>query len=107
MIVWFLSLAVIGVPNIVKHPQVLQALNPWWGVRFFMDHGWHGIFIARRAWCWRITGGEALYADMGHFGTRPIRYGLVLLRAAGADAQLLRAGRAAARPSGGGRNPFY
>jgi KUP system potassium uptake protein len=73
MIVWFLSLAVIGVTNIVKDPQVLKALNPWWGVRFFIEHGWHGIFILG-AVVLAVTGGEALYADMGHFGARPIRY---------------------------------
>jgi len=73
MIVWFLSLAVIGVTNIVKDPQVLKALNPWWGIRFFIEHGWHGIFILG-AVVLAVTGGEALYADMGHFGARPIRY---------------------------------
>jgi KUP system potassium uptake protein len=61
------------VTNIVKDPQVLKALNPWWGVRFFMEHGWGGIFILG-AVVLAVTGGEALYADMGHFGARPIRY---------------------------------
>jgi KUP system potassium uptake protein len=73
MILWFLAIAAIGVFNIVKDPQVLKALNPWWGVRFFMDHGWGGIFILG-AVVLAVTGGEALYADMGHFGVRPIRY---------------------------------
>ncbi len=72
-ILWFLSLAAIGISNIVKDPQVLKALNPWWGIRFFMDHGWGGIFILG-AVVLAVTGGEALYADMGHFGARPIRY---------------------------------
>jgi KUP system potassium uptake protein len=73
MMLWFLALAVIGVSNIVKDPQVLKALNPWYGVRFFIDHGWHGVFILG-AVVLAVTGGEALYADMGHFGARPIRY---------------------------------
>jgi KUP system potassium uptake protein len=73
MIVWFFTIAVIGVSNIVKDTQVLKALNPWWGVRFFMEHGWHGVFILG-AVVLAVTGGEALYADMGHFGARPIRY---------------------------------
>ena len=45
----------------------------WWGVRFFIEHGWHGIFILG-AVVLAVTGGEALYADMGHFGRRPIQY---------------------------------
>ncbi len=69
---WFLSLAAIGLWNIFDAPEVLKAFNPWWSVRFFMDHGWHGIFILG-AVVLVVTGGEALYADMGHFGARPIR----------------------------------
>ena len=45
IVAWFLALAAIGVHNISSNPEVLQALNPWWGVRFFLDHGWGGIFI--------------------------------------------------------------
>ena len=47
--------------------------NPWWGARFFVEHGWHGVFILG-AVVLAVTGGEALYADMGHFGAKPIRY---------------------------------
>lgn len=70
---WFLSLAAIGIWNIVDAPEVLKAFNPWWGMRFFMDHGWHGVFILG-AVVLAVTGGEALYADMGHFGAQPIRH---------------------------------
>jgi KUP system potassium uptake protein len=73
IVVWFSALAVIGVHNIVGNADVLQALNPWWGMRFFLEHGWHGIFILG-AVVLAVTGGEALYADMGHFGRRPIQY---------------------------------
>ncbi|HEY0335604.1 MAG TPA: potassium transporter Kup [Stenotrophomonas sp.] len=73
MVVWFLALAAIGVWNIVDAPEVLKAFNPWWGARFFIGHGWHGIFILG-AVVLAVTGGEALYADMGHFGARPIRH---------------------------------
>ncbi len=72
MVLWFLSLAVIGVWNIIAAPEVLNALNPWWAVHFFIRHGEHGIFIFG-AVVLAVTGGEALYADMGHFGARPIR----------------------------------
>ena len=71
---WFLSLAAIGVWNIIQAPEVLKAFNPWWGARFFLDHGWGGVFILG-AVVLAVTGGEALYADMGHFGAAPIRHG--------------------------------
>jgi len=73
-IVWFASLAIVGVSNLLHAPEVLKAFNPWWAVRFFMDHHFHGIFILG-AVVLAVTGGEALYADMGHFGATPIRYG--------------------------------
>ena len=73
IVLWFLALAAIGLLNISGNPDVLRALNPWWAVRFFADHGWHGIFILG-AVVLAVTGGETLYADMGHFGRRPIQY---------------------------------
>src|SRR5688500_2351265 len=44
-IVWFIAIAALGVMNITHNPEVIQAVNPWWAVKFFIDHGWHGIFI--------------------------------------------------------------
>ena len=73
IVLWFLALAAIGILNISGNPEVLKALNPWWGLRFFIDHGWGGIFILG-AVVLAVTGGETLYADMGHFGRRPIQY---------------------------------
>lgn len=72
MVLWFVSLALIGIWNIIGAPEVLKALNPWWAVHFFIRHGEHGIFIFG-AVVLAVTGGEALYADMGHFGAAPIR----------------------------------
>jgi KUP system potassium uptake protein len=80
MIVWFIAIAVLGVSWIVRAPAVLGALDPRHAVRYFTDNGWHG-FPVLGAVVLAVTGGEALYADMGHFGKRPIRlawYGLVL-----------------------------
>ena len=74
MIFWFITLSLIGIVNVAENPQVLHALNPLWAVRFFMTHGSHAIFILG-AVVLAVTGGEALYADMGHFGAKPIRYG--------------------------------
>ncbi|HEY0661156.1 MAG TPA: potassium transporter Kup [Lysobacter sp.] len=71
--VWFLAIAAIGALNVLHNPEVFKAFNPWWGVNFFATHGWHGIFILG-AVVLAVTGGEALYADMGHFGAKPIRY---------------------------------
>jgi len=74
MVVWFVSIAAIGAWHVVGHPQVLAAINPWYAVQFFADHGPASYFILG-AVVLAITGGEALYADMGHFGRAPIRKG--------------------------------
>ena len=72
MLLWFAVIAVLGLSGIVRRPEVILAINPLHAVRFVFAHGWHtfivlgGVFLA-------ITGGEALYADMGHFGRNPIR----------------------------------
>ena len=70
---WFLAIAAVGLWNIIEAPEVLKAFNPWWAVLFFMAHGWQGVFILG-AVVLAVTGGEALYADMGHFGAPPIRH---------------------------------
>ncbi len=69
---WFLSLAALGVHGIVQHPAVLGAMNPLHAVRYFSENGLHGAAVLGSVFL-VVTGGEALYADMGHFGTRPIR----------------------------------
>jgi KUP system potassium uptake protein len=80
VIVWFVSIAVLGVMWLVRAPTVLRAFNPWYALHFFAANGFMG-FAVLGAVVLAITGGEALYADMGHFGRKPIRlawYGLVL-----------------------------
>jgi KUP system potassium uptake protein len=80
MVVWFITIAVLGVVSMVNHPVVLMAIDPRHAVRFFGEHGWHGFAVLGAVFL-VVTGGEALYADMGHFGKRPIRvawFGLVL-----------------------------
>lgn len=69
---WFVVIAAIGVDGIVRTPAVLAALDPRHAIRFFTEHGWRG-FPVLGAVVLCLTGGEALYADMGHFGRRPIR----------------------------------
>lgn len=94
MLIWFLLLAVLGARSIFANPEVLQALNPYWAVHFFLEYKTVS-FVALGAVVLSITGVEALYADMGHFGKLPIR-GTVFGRAAFAGAELLWSGGAAA-----------
>ena len=79
MLVWFIVLALAGAINVALSPKVLVALNPLIGVEFLFEHGWRA-FVALGAIVLAVTGAEALYADMGHFGRQPIRaawFGLV------------------------------
>lgn len=79
-LVWFLTLAVLGIRQLVENPSVLAALSPHYAVAFFANNGLAGFLVLGAVFL-VVTGGEALYADMGHFGTRPIRltwFGLVL-----------------------------
>jgi KUP system potassium uptake protein len=78
MAVWFAALAVMGIINIVEAPAILQALNPLHALRFMFDNGFIA-FVALGAVVLAITGAEALYADMGHFGKRPIRLAWLLV----------------------------
>lgn len=73
MLFWFGVLGVLGVFGILKHPGVITAINPAYALHFFIENRGHG-FLALGAVVLVITGGEALYADMGHFGRRPIQW---------------------------------
>jgi KUP system potassium uptake protein len=72
MLTWFATIAALGAYQIVRNPSALQAINPWHAVVFFRDNGAHA-FLALGGVVLCLTGAEALYADMGHFGQRPIR----------------------------------
>ena len=106
MIAWFVSLSALGLASIVQTPQILMAINPVHALRFMLEHpGW--AFLASAAVFLCLTGAEALYADMGHFGPKPVRlawFGLVfpalMINYLGQGALLLRDPEAA-------RNPFY
>ncbi len=73
MLVWFITIGVLGVWGIAKHPGVLLALNPLYGVRLLATNGTGGFLVLGGIFLC-VTGAEALYADMGHFGKRPIRF---------------------------------
>jgi len=72
MLVWFTVIAVMGVAGIVRHPAVLAALDPRYGIAYLFSHGFHGFLVLGGVFLC-VTGAEALYADMGHFGRRPIQ----------------------------------
>ena len=72
MVIWFIVIGLLGARMILTEPHVLYALNPYYGVRFFITHGLQA-YIALGSVVLAVTGTEALYADMGHFGKRPIR----------------------------------
>ncbi len=72
VLVWFATLGIMGAINIAANPTILAALNPIWALRFLHDNAWLG-FVALGAIFLAFTGAEALYADMGHFGKRPVR----------------------------------
>jgi KUP system potassium uptake protein len=73
MILWFATLALLGILQIARHPDILKAVNPAYAVQFFQHYQLAGMMVLG-AVVLAVTGGEALYADMGHFGRRPIRY---------------------------------
>ncbi len=104
MTVWFVVLGLLGLVSIVQYPSVLEALNPYWGVKFFATNGKLG-FLVLGSVVLAVTGAEALYADMGHFGKRPISlawlwfvFPALLLNYFGQGALLLREPAAAQHP---------
>jgi KUP system potassium uptake protein len=107
MVIWFLTIALLGIAGIAEHPAVLAALDPRVGLAYLFGHGFTGFLVLGGVFLC-ATGAEALYADMGHFGATPIRlgwYGLVLpalvLNYAGQTAVLV------GGEVGSGQSPFF
>ena len=106
MVLWFLTLAALGVASIVQSPHILQALNPVHALRFIVEHpGW--AFLASAAVFLCLTGAEALYADMGHFGPRPVRLAWFALVFPSLMINYLGQGALVLRNPEAVRNPFY
>jgi len=106
MVVWFFSLAVLGISGINKAPQVLFSLNPIYGLRFLITSGWEG-FVVLGAVFLAVTGAEALYADVGHFGVRPIRIAWFSLVLPGLFLNYLGQGALILHDPSAIENPFY
>lgn len=107
MLIWFVTIALIAIPHIWVHPGIFAAFNPVWGIKLLAGHGWEG-FLVLGAVVLVITGAEALYADMGHFGRNAIRMAwfplvkpALILNYLGQAALILEKGEAVIS------NPFY
>jgi KUP system potassium uptake protein len=106
MVVWFVVLAWLGGQSIVQNPEVLGALNPLHAIEFFFAHGWHA-FIALGAVVLAVTGGEVLYADMGHFGKRAIKSAWFMLVLPALLLNYFGQGALILRDTAAIENPFY
>ena len=106
IMIWFAVLAVSGVAQILCEPQILNALNPLNGLAFLRAQGWH-MFVAVGAIVLAFTGAEALYADMGHFGKRPIQLAWVGLVLPALTIHYMGQGALLMRDPSALENPFY
>jgi len=78
ILIWFLTLGYLGAVKVIEHPEVIEALLPNYAVDYVLHHGFH-TFIILSSVILAVTGAEALYADLGHFGKRPIRIGWLVI----------------------------
>jgi KUP system potassium uptake protein len=106
IVLWFGVLTVTGIAQIVQQPAILAALNPLNALAFLSAQGWH-MFVAVGAIVLAFTGAEALYADMGHFGKRPIQYAWVGLVLPALAINYMGQGALLMRDPGALENPFY
>jgi KUP system potassium uptake protein len=106
MAVWFTTMAVLGLYQVIQKPEILLALSPHHGALFFLRHGIHGLLILGSV-VLAVTGGEALYADMGHFGIRPIRLAWSFFVLPSLVLGYLGQGALILRNTGSMENPFF
>jgi KUP system potassium uptake protein len=105
-LVWFLTLALLGMRWIITRPDVLFAINPLYALHFFLDNGASGFVVLASVFL-AVTGGEALYADMGHFGRAPIRRGWFLIVLPALVLNYFGQGALLLENPGALANPFY
>jgi KUP system potassium uptake protein len=106
MLIWFATIALLGLRAVIATPQVLLAVNPWHAARFFLDNGLTG-FVVLSAVFLVVTGGEALYADMGHFGRPPIRNSWFVIVLPALALNYLGQGALVIKNPAAVANPFY
>jgi KUP system potassium uptake protein len=106
MLVWFVTIAVLGIHGIAGHPSILRALSPTYGAKFFARDGLTG-FLALGGVVLAVTGAEALYADMGHFGRGPIRRAWLLVALPALTLNYMGQGANILEHPAGVANPFY
>jgi KUP system potassium uptake protein len=106
IVVWFSVLAAFGMLEIIQQPAILAALNPLVAVQFLSEQGWH-VFVAVGAIVLAFTGAEALYADMGHFGKRPIQWAWVGMVLPALAINYMGQGALLMRDPTAIENPFY
>ena len=106
MLVWFFLIGVTGFVNFVKAPGVIAAINPWYAASFMASHG-HIAFVTLGAVFLAVTGGEALYADLGHFGRKPIQAAWLSLVLPALTLNYLGQAALVLRDPGALENPFY
>lgn len=106
MMLWFATLGTLGVISIVRSPEILSALSPTYAWKFFAIHSWRGVLVLGAVFL-VVTGGEALYADLGHFSLKSIRLGWFGLVLPGLMLNYLGQGALLLRNPGAVDNPFY
>jgi KUP system potassium uptake protein len=106
MIAWFFSLAVMGGRSLAQTPEIVRALHPMYGWRLLQTHGWLG-FLSLGAVVLAVTGAETLYADLGHFGRKPIRFSWTLFVMPALVLNYLGQGALLLRDPEAAKNPFY
>jgi KUP system potassium uptake protein len=106
MLLWFAAIGALGVRQIVMHPSILEALSPTYGASFFLDHPLTG-FVALASVALTVTGAEALYADMGHFGRSPIRRAWFVIAFPALGLNYLGQGALIVHSPRTASNPFY
>jgi KUP system potassium uptake protein len=106
MLVWFLSIAALGISHIGDAPRIFNAFNPLHGIRFLLAHGMVGFLVLGSVFL-AVTGAEALYADMGHFGRRPIQVAWIFLILPSLVINYLGQGALILRHPGAMENPFF
>lgn len=106
MVIWFLAIGALGLRGVFKAPEVLLSLNPVHGLQFIAANGWKGFLVLGAVFL-AVTGAEALYADVGHFGARPIRLAWFAIVLPGLFLNYLGQGALVLRDPGSIENPFF